>query len=341
MVGGARRRHIIIVTTIIAFIALGLLGAHKAPDAAELYRTTKTALHNSKTALQEYSNKIVPEMDWAAAKPRAYSKRPETGDGPRGKDVVLLMASDKKGNQGNSISYMHERAAENRKEYADWHGYTFYPINMSEIDFPAHAIWKKIPAIKQAFAANPEAKWVWWLDLDAIIMTAHIPLSTYLLADSVLEQKLIRNMTVDNINRTLSHEDLHAQDVNLIISQDGNGLNSGSMFFRRGDWTDMLLDAWTDPYVMEHHLKAKMEQDALVHLVDTYEEVANHTGLIEQHIFNAYAQGGPEMRWQEDDIAVHFAGCWVDKTCTARWERLWSMRSPVPKEQLKSPRLFP
>ena len=34
----------------------------------------------------------------------SHVKMPETGKGPRGKDIVLLMASDKRGNQGHPIA---------------------------------------------------------------------------------------------------------------------------------------------------------------------------------------------------------------------------------------------
>lgn len=52
----------------------------------------------------------------------AYNKIPETRLGPVGDQVVLLMASDRKGSQGRPIPDLHERAYENRREYADWHG---------------------------------------------------------------------------------------------------------------------------------------------------------------------------------------------------------------------------
>lgn len=279
--------------------------------------------------------------DGPGANPRAWSKKAEIGDGPRGEEVVLLIASDSKGNQGNSIPHFRERVVENRQEYADWHGYTLHQVDFDDIDFPGHVIWKKIPAIKRAFTANPEAKWVWWLDLDAIIMNAHVPLSTYLLHPLVLETKLQRNATVRHMNATLSHADLRAEDVNLIFAADMNGLNAGSLFFKRGDWTDMLLDAWTDPYVMEHHQTMGKEQDALIHMINHYEEVANHTGLVDQHVINGYSVGDEHMKWQEDDIVVHFAGCWVDNSCDARFEKMWSMRSPVPQKYLKAPRIFP
>ncbi|KAI5195632.1 hypothetical protein E4T38_08932 [Aureobasidium subglaciale] len=266
-------------------------------------------------------------------------KMPETGKGPRGKDVVLLMASDNKGNQGQPIHNLRERVIENRQEYADWHGYTFYQVDFDELDFSGPVVWKKILAIQKAFAAHPEAEWIWWLDLDAIIMTPNVALSTYLLHPSVLEKRLLKDVVVKHTPHNGSS--VAAEDVNLIIAQDHNGLNAGSLFLRRGAWTRMLLDAWTDPYVIEHHKDKGKEQDALIHFVKEYDEVLNHTGFVDQHIMNAYHVGGEHMKWQEGDICVHFAGCWVANACNEVFEKRWSTRTTVPEKYLKAPRQFP
>jgi len=62
------------------------------------------------------------EIGSAAPFPASLVKISETRPGPSGDQIVLLMASDDKGNQGNPIPHLHDRAYENRKEYADWHG---------------------------------------------------------------------------------------------------------------------------------------------------------------------------------------------------------------------------
>ena len=170
-------------------------------------------------------------------------------------------------------------------------------------------------------------------------MTPHIPLSTYLLHPSVLDQRLLRDVPVRPGSRGPSN--ITAEDVNLIIAQDHNGLNAGSLFLRRGPWTRMLLDAWRDPYVIEHHKKGRKEQDALIHFVQQWDEVFNHTGLVDQHVMNAYNVGNEHMKWQEDDIVVHFAGCWVSNACAEVFEKRWVNRTTVPEEYLKAPRMFP
>jgi len=51
---------------------------------------------------------------------------------------------------------------------------------------------------------------------------------------------------------------------------------------------------------------------------------------MKQRIANAFSEGGPEMGWQDGDLLVHFAGCWVNNKCVERWEDFWSRKGEVP-----------
>lgn len=268
--------------------------------------------------------------------PATLFRDAETGDGPRGEQIVLLLAGDESGVRNKFVPDMTKRVIENRQEYASWHGYSFQFIDMSTMFFPGHAVWKKIAAIKQAFLDNPKAEWVWWLDLDAIIMTAHAPLSTHLLHPSVLDKKLLRGEPLHhNRLRNTTLLDTKVEDVDLIYAQDQNGLNAGSLFFRRSNWTDRLLDIWTTPQMMLNFSAGFREQDALAYLLNTHDEVFNHTGLVDARWFNAYKDA-----WRTNDLVVHFAGCYAPFACRHSWERFWALRSPVPTKFLQAVRSF-
>lgn len=191
---------------------------------------------------------VEAEANSTSPVPISFTKLPETSPGPKGREIVLLMASDN-GQQGNPIPYHHERAYENRKEFADWHGYTLENYNFDDfsVEEGVHVIWKKILAIKRAFDNNPDAEWVFWLDLDVILMTSHIPLSTYLLAPSVLQSHLLLNTSIMGNSERVTPYDQSAKDVDLIMAQDHNGPNAGVMLLRRSEWTETLLDLWMDP----------------------------------------------------------------------------------------------
>lgn len=220
-------------------------------------------------------------------------------------------------------------------------GYTIVDYNFDDFTMApgVHPIWKKIPAIKRAYEEHPEAEWVLWLDLDVMLMTAALPLSTNLLAPSVLEKKLLRDFhPAGGLNRTTSST-TKAEDINLIFSCDYNGVNAGIMLFRRSKWTEMLLDMWLDSFYIQQTWQAR-EQDALVHMLAEHDVFWKHTGIVESRALNAYAFAG-EDDWHEGDLFVHFAGCWVENICASQWEKFWAMRSPVPLKYLQGVRQFP
>jgi hypothetical protein len=63
-------------------------------------------------------------------------------------------------------------------------------MNKFEIANTLNPVWAKIPAISDAFNMYPEAEWVWWLDVDAIIMNPNIDLYEHVLSPTALGRLL-------------------------------------------------------------------------------------------------------------------------------------------------------
>lgn len=59
-----------------------------------------------------------------------------------------------------------------------------------------HPVWCKLPAIAEALESYPFAEWVWWLDLDTIIMTPHLDLHEYLLSPTAMKTRLLKGETI-------------------------------------------------------------------------------------------------------------------------------------------------
>jgi galactosyl transferase GMA12/MNN10 family len=64
-------------------------------------------------------------------------------------------------------------------------------MNSFELTDMMHPVWAKIPAISRAFSTYPSTGWVWWLDVDAIIMTPHIDLYDHLLKPTSMKKLLL------------------------------------------------------------------------------------------------------------------------------------------------------
>ena len=67
----------------------------------------------------------------------------------------------------------------------------FVDFNKFPITHEHNAVWAKISAISEAFTEYPSTEWVWWLDVDAIIMTPHLDLYGHLLSPAALRTRLI------------------------------------------------------------------------------------------------------------------------------------------------------
>lgn len=215
--------------------------------------------------------------------------------------------------------------------------------------------------MRAAFDAFPSAKWLWWLDLDSIIMTPSRPLSSFL-APSTLERIMLPPGT--KIRGTDGYTDLnisyptlringwdgtHRLDdskLHLIISQDDYfGLNTGSFFLRRGAWADWLLDIWTDEEYI-HNNYGLREQEALLTFMLRHPIIRDGVALVRQRAINAYPKGKNEdlgdedhqgdnrdkaliglgQKWQPGDLVAHFAGCGDQGWCDEAWKRMWARR---------------
>jgi len=187
--------------------------------------------------------------------------------GPRPDQVILLTATDGQGYNG-AIKNVVQLAVENRKAYCKHHGYIYHFIDISKYDLGgSHAVWKKIPAIVEAFNTYPDAQWVFWLDLDAIIMTPEQDLNSLLLSKSAMQKAL----AVGDRHHGPGWEPLSTfqqavvdfENTDMLIAQDHNGVNAGSFLIRRSKYTRWLLDMWADPFFMHMTWHAR-EQETLV-----------------------------------------------------------------------------
>lgn len=168
-------------------------------------------------------------LDWTFTVPRF---RRLSRLGPKPHQIVLLTAGDGRGHN-EEIKNILLLTGQNRRAYCEQHGYACRFANISKYDLGSvHPVWKKIPAIIDAFKAHTDAEWVFLLDLDAIIMSPHQDLSSLILRPDALSKaldlgaefkttkgegtghKMINNPNIDNLD--------------LLISQDYNGLNASS-----------------------------------------------------------------------------------------------------------------
>lgn len=226
-------------------------------------------------------------------------------------------------------------------------GYSLFFVDLSKYRIRgASPVWSKALILSDAFEQYPEAKWAWWLDVDAIIMNLSIPLTEHLLSPAILSTRLRKGeeyplYTPGDTKQFTLHlpSTPNPNEINLIISSDYNGLNAGSFFLRRSAWTSLFLSWWIDPLYITAGF-ATQEQEALRHMMEHHKGIREHVGIIPQRLINSYpyVPHREDMEWQEGDFVVHFAGCWFfpvlggvdfriwDK-CEEWWMEFWGRRS--------------
>ncbi|GJX58610.1 galactosyl transferase [Tanacetum coccineum] len=119
--------------------------------------------------------------------------------------------------------------------------------------------WGKLPAIRAALVAHPEAEWIWWLDEDTVItdMEYRIPFHKYKDYNFVV----------------------HGWPKEVYEKKRWLGLNDGSFLIRNCQWSLDFLDTWADmgprspnfdkwtKFLLEEFKHGPTDQTALAYLL--------------------------------------------------------------------------
>lgn len=225
---------------------------------------------------------------------------------------------------------------ENRRDYAQRHGYeTFFP-STSDYDLMPNVphSWATVPALRHALTLHPHTQWVFYLTPTALIMNTREPLSDKVLTPAKLESLMQTDKPVvppDSVIKTFSH--LKGDRVDIVLSQDHDGLAGGSLLVRNTDWAKFFLDAWYDPLYRSYNFQ-KAEGHALEHIVQWHGTILAKLALVPQRVLNSYTRdtgASNEGVYQEGDFVANFHGCARDaarsceeemKPLMSRWREL-------------------
>ena len=147
---------------------------------------------------------------------------------------------------------------------------TFFP-DVSDYDYGnSPRSWAVVPALRHAMTKYPQSTYFFNLSPHALIMNPKISLTSHVMDRKRLESIMLRDKPVvppDSVIRTFTH--LKGDKVDLVLTQDAEGLCQGSFILRRGEWAKFFLDTWFDPLYRSYNFQ-KAEAHALVgifHLV--------------------------------------------------------------------------
>jgi hypothetical protein len=155
-------------------------------------------------------------------------------------------------------------------------------------------------------------EWIMWVDRDTVILDQCRPISSFLPP---------KRSSVGSWWRRDDQKDRNITDVNLLATNDFNGLNNGIFLLRVNEWAISLFTA----ILAFRHYRPDVdlpftEQSAMEHAIRT-DQFKHQTQFVPQHWFNAYDHDGAQAFTTRDgsqesndewvrrgDYLVHFAG---------------------------------
>ncbi|KAK9765454.1 alpha-1,6-mannosyltransferase [Basidiobolus ranarum] len=209
----------------------------------------------------------------------------------RSEDIAIVMAWDERVQD----SWL-PKSLDNKRIYANRHGYEFLVMNMTSHHGRAPS-WYKIEALYKAFKEHPEKQWFWWLDVDTLIMEL----------DMRIEDLLDEEMKLSQVRQK-----------DIVISWDCFGLTMGSFMLRNTDWNRRLLFKMMESVPSGSEKIMFGEQRYLQSIFNLGEEMAEKFHFIPPRKISAALQQPCEQfdkhsqelyDFQHGDFLIHFSGC--------------------------------
>eukprot|EP00262_Sarcandra_glabra_P004067 TRINITY_DN15052_c0_g1_i1.p1 TRINITY_DN15052_c0_g1~~TRINITY_DN15052_c0_g1_i1.p1 ORF type:complete len:453 (+),score=25.29 TRINITY_DN15052_c0_g1_i1:79-1437(+) len=137
--------------------------------------------------------------------------------------VILVTGSQSNPCRNPIGDHLLLRFFKNKVDYCRIHGYDIFYNNVL-LNPKMFTFWAKIPAVRAAMIAHPEAEWVWWVDSDAAItdMEFRLPLAKY------------------------KHHNLivHGWENLIYDTKSWVSLNAGVFLIRNCQWSMDFMDTW-------------------------------------------------------------------------------------------------
>lgn len=147
-------------------------------------------------------------------------------------------------------------------------GYTTFFPSPTDYKIGSHPdSWAKVPAMRHAMTLFPHSTYFWYLDSTAVIMNPTLSIESHIMNKRRLESLMIVNVPVvppDSVIKTFAH--LNGDRIDVVLTQDKEGLSPASFIVRRGDWAKYFLDVWFDPIYRGYNFQ-KADTHALEHIV--------------------------------------------------------------------------
>ncbi|GJN22079.1 hypothetical protein PR202_gb09612 [Eleusine coracana subsp. coracana] len=164
---------------------------------------------------------------WARAHPDLLSAASGKEKEEEEERVLMVSGSQPSPCASRGGDHLLTRLLKNKIDYCRLHGVPLL-YNTALLRPSMDRYWAKIPLVRAAMVAHPDAEWVWWVDSDAVLtdMDFRLPLRRY----------RAHNLVVHGWPRLVFQEKESAPSW--------TGLNAGVFLVRNCQWSLDFMDAW-------------------------------------------------------------------------------------------------
>ncbi|GLU13424.1 hypothetical protein SLE2022_300620 [Rubroshorea leprosula] len=174
-----------------------------------------------------------PEMSYSIEKPvkgwdekrKEWLKHHPSFAAGAGERIVLVTGSQLKPCKNPIGDHLLLRFFKNKVDYCRIHGYDIFYNNLL-LHPKMHTYWAKLPVVKAAMLAHPEAEWIWWVDSDAAFTDMEFKLP--------LERYKNHNLVVHGWPRMIYQD------------KSWTSLNAGVFLIRNCQWSMDLINVWAN-----------------------------------------------------------------------------------------------
>lgn len=180
------------------------------------------------------------------------------------------------------------RFFKNKADYCRIHGYDLF-YNTVLLQPRMFSFWAKMPAVKAAMLAHPEAEWIWWVDSDAAFtdMDFTLPLDRY----------KGHNLVVHGWSHLIHKE------------RSWTGLNAGVFLMRNCQWSMDFMEDWASmgPQAQEYDKWGVIQRATFKD--KTFPESDDQTGLAYLILKGGKEKWGSRIYMEEE---FYFEGYWME-----------------------------
>ena len=296
--------------SLLAFLLVWSLWSYTVPHVFEPRGSTKSATNDARTQQcvqenpavnlgydppdqtfyddQELSYSIErPMKNWDEKRKEWLKRHPSFAPGARDR-VVLVTGSQSKPCKNPIGDHLLLRFFKNKVDYCRIHGYDIFYNNVL-LHPKMSSYWAKLPVVKAAMLAHPEAEWIWWVDSDAMFtdMEYKLPLRRY-----------------DYRNHNLV---VHGWEKLIYKEKSWTALNAGVFLIRNCQWSMDFMEKWSSMGPMSSEYKKWGPIQRSVFKDKLFPESDDQSGLI----YMLYQDKGlMDKIYLEGEY--YFEGYWAD-----------------------------